>query len=370
MKILPILKKELVDALRDRRAVTAALAFAFVGPAVLVFIINAAAAAGRTDDYAPFGLCGDGQAPSLLARMHAAGLTATTDSDPAVCLDIPADYAARVDRGEPVRLAITADMTSAGTTVAAMQREIAAHGRSLAMQRLMTRGVAADVVRPIEVETRNTNAVSRQAVMLGNALILYIVFAPFIVVFAMAGDTSAGERERHSIETLLSHPARSMDIVIGKFIALAGVNIVGTAACVALTLVLIAGSRVAELGLRVDTSASVGVSVVALLVPLCALVSALQLALGFYAKTAREAQQTSMLVSLVPMMFGMALMMRQGAEVGMWPLAWELRALTGPLLGSTSVGAPFPAVAAIEIALAAAVLFAAASRLRSEKVLG
>ena len=100
------------------------------------------------------------------------------------------------------------------------------------------------------------------------------------------------------------------------------------------------------------------------------LITAIQLALGFYSKTAKEAQQTSMVVSIVPLMAGMMFTMRQGLDPGAWPLVWELQALAGPLLGSTTERAPFPLVAAIELAAAALILFASARRVRSESVLG
>jgi hypothetical protein len=87
-------------------------------------------------------------------------------------------------------------------------------------------------------------------------------------------------------------------------------------------------------------------------------------------KTAKEAQQTSMLVSMLPLMVGMMFTMRQSLNPGAWPLAWELKALAGPLLGSTSAVAPFPLVAGVELAAAALILVASARRVRSESVLG
>ena len=170
---------------------------------------------------------------------------------------------------------------------------------------------------------QSTNPVSRIASTMGNMLILYVVFAPFIIVYAMAGDASAGERERHSLEPLLTHPVRALDVVVGKFLALAAVNAAGTALCVAVSLVLVERSAMPELGLRIETSFATGVTVFLWLAPLCMLVAAAQLALGLFSKTAKEAQQTSMLVSIVPVMVGVAFTMRQDVEVGAWPLAWS-----------------------------------------------
>jgi len=162
----------------------------------------------------------------------------------------------------------------------------------------------------------------------------------------------------------------AVQIVAGKFLALAAVNLAGTALCVALSLVLVERSAMAELGLRVETSLGTGATVFLWLAPLCMLVAAAQLALGLFSKTAKEAQQTSMLVSFVPVVFGFVLLARPGLDVGAWPLAWELEALAGPLLGSTSSVAPFYQLAAVEIGACALLLLAGARRLRSERVLG
>jgi sodium transport system permease protein len=265
---------------------------------------------------------------------------------------------------------IRADLAAAGPTVAKLEREIGAYSRSLSAKRLMARGVAPAVAAPIVVDTQSTNRVSRMASALGSVFILYLVMAPFVLVFAMAADTSAGERERRSLEPLLTHPLRAAEIVVGKFVALASVNLASMALCIALSLGLLGRSPTAELGLRMDTGFAAGLTVFLWLAPLCMLVAAVQLALGFASKTFKEAQQTSMMVSFLPLVVGMLLLMRPGLTASLWPLAWEIKALAGPLLGSTSAVAPFPVVAAIELVLVVLALLAAALRLRSERVLG
>jgi len=106
------------------------------------------------------------------------------------------------------------------------------------------------------------------------------------------------------------------------------------------------------------------------LAPLCMLVAAAQLALGLSSKTAKEAQQTSMLVSFIQVVFGFVLLARPGLDVGAWPLAWEPKASAGQLLGSTSGVALFYQLAAVELGACVLILLAGARRLRSERVLG
>jgi sodium transport system permease protein len=368
MKTWAILKKELLDGLRDRRSLVAALAFALLGPALIVVSINVAAVAGRDSAIAPIRLCGAGTAPDLVAHLKANGLT--LDDAASICVDVPADFEAALAAGKTAHVRVLADLTTAGPTTARIERAIGAYSRAIAAKRLMARGVAPQLVSPIAMELQSTNNVSRVAALIGYVLVVYIAFAPFIVVYAMAGDATAGERERHSLQALLGHPVRTEAIVAGKFLALAAVSLAGTAACVAFSLALVGHSDVAELGLRVETGFAAGAQVFFLLAPLCLLVAALQLALGLFAKTVKEAQQTSMLLSFVPVVVGFLLVSRPSLSAGPWPLVWELRALTAPLLGSTSAVAPFPAVAGLELAAAALVLLAGARRLRSERVLG
>jgi sodium transport system permease protein len=367
MTLIPILRKELLDGLRDRRALFAALVSALLGPIFIALAINIAAAARETAP-APIRLCGAGQAPDLLAHLRDAKFTFSDDAG--ICLDIPADYAERLATGRTAYVHVIADLTSAGTTTNQLRREIQAFSSTLAMKRLLARGISPNVVKPIEVEMRSTNPVSRAATVIGNVLILYFVFAPFLVVAAMAGDTTAGERERHSLEPLLTHAVRAVDIVVGKFLALATVNIAGTATCIALSLALVGRSAVAELGLRVETGFAAGAAALLMLVPLCMLAAAVQLALGLFSKTAKEATQVTMFVSLLPVLLGVLLMGPREIDVGIWPIAWELKAVASPLLGSTTALAPFGLVAAVELAAVAVILLAAARRLQSERVLG
>ena len=105
------------------------------------------------------------------------------------------------------------------------------------------------------------------------------------------------------------------------------------------------------------------------LVPLCVMVAAGQLYLGFLSRSFKDAQQTMMLASIIPVLVGFALVMRPETDAGAWPIAWEIRALQEPLLGSNSKYAPFAIVALIELAIAAVLVVAGALRLRSERVL-
>jgi sodium transport system permease protein len=367
MRWFVVFMKEMVDALRDRKALTTALSFALLGPVALVLMVNMMAASSRPGSLDPVSLCGAGEAPALVETIGGAGLRIEEDAD--ICLSIPADFQQRLQSGRQVRVEIVADLATAGPTVDALESAVGRYSAVLGNQRLMSRGVAPVVARPVQIDIKNTNTASRGASALGGAIIIYLIYAPFIIVASMASDTTAGERERRSLEPLLSHPAGYLEIAIGKFLALAAVNIVGTAACITLSLLLLGRSATAELGLRLETGFDVGLAAMVLLTPLCITVAAAQLYLGFLSRSFKDAQQTLMLASIVPVMVGFVLVSRPSTDVGVWPIAWEIRSLADPLLNSNSAAAPFAVVAAIELVIAAAFVAVGALRLRSERVL-
>jgi hypothetical protein len=99
------------------------------------------------------------------------------------------------------------------------------------------------------------------------------------------------------------------------------------------------------------------------------LVAAIEVTVGFWSKSFKDAQNALMMLMLVPMGVGYASLSLSG-PAGPWPVLWETRALAGPLFGSTAPLAPFVVAASIELGLAAALLMLAAQRLKSPRVLG
>jgi sodium transport system permease protein len=367
VKIWWILQKEMIDGLRDRRAMLAALSFALLGPLLMVATVNGRAAMTRETPLVPFELCGAGSAPELVAHLQSIGLTVAEAAD--ICVDIPGDYAERQAAGKTVHIRVLADLADADPTVDKIRGAITAFSHRLGAKRLMARGVSPQVATPIVVDMHSTNSISRVAAALSSVFILYLVFAPFIIVAAMAADTTAGERERHSLGPLLTHSVGTAQVVLGKFLALTVVNTAGTVLCVTLSLLLLERSAIGAIGLRIATDAATGLTVCLQLAPLCALVAAAQLAIGLFSRTAKEAQQTLMIVSLLPIMASMALLHRPGIGTGVWPVAWELKALADPLLGSSTPMAPFYLVAVLELGIAGLLLLAGMRQLSSERAL-
>jgi sodium transport system permease protein len=368
MKALIVFRKELKESLRDMRTFLSSIAYALAGPLLLVVIVNALAISARGDALAPVALCGQGRAPALVAQLDASGIEFGDDAD--ICLSIPMDFEERLAEGRTARIGILADLSTAGPTVAKLERELSAYASTLGNQRLMARGVALSVAQPIRVDTQNTNEVGRSALFAQLILVILIVSAPFFVSFAMAADLTAGERERRSLEPLLAQPISPLELVLGKFLALSVVCVFGASVTIFGALALLERSALAELGLRLDTSIGAALLVTILLIPFCLLASAAQLTIGLWAKNFKEAQTYMMFLSFLPATLGMVLTGDRLAAASAWPLAWELGALAHPLVSAEApTGTPFVFIAVIEIALVMALLALSAWRLQSARIL-
>ena len=346
MKLLAIYRKEMIDTLRDHRSLVSSLMYVLLGPLAVVFTVNVLAAASRPSALQTVAVC-NGAAPALVEYLQTTGCRSPRMR--AVCLDVPPDYERRLAAGQTARIGIRADLSRAAATVAKLETEIGRYSRTLATQRVLARGLAPSVIGPITVDRRNLNPVSARAEVIARLLIIFFIMTPFFVSVAAAADSTAGERERRSLEPLLAFPVGAGQIVLGKWLAAATLGVLGTAICVFGGLALMQRSALPELGLRLETGFGAGLAALAMLVPLCLLVAAVQIAVGLLAKNFKDAQSYLMLLGFVPAVAGFVLSGERLAAASVWPLAWELNALGAPLLGAPAGATPFAWIAALEL---------------------
>jgi len=366
VNVFTVYCKELTETLRDRRSLFSALSYSLLGPLAVVFTVNVLAAATRPTALEPVAVC-SGSAPELVARLTAAGLTFAPAAD--ICLHFADDHAARVAEGATANVRVVADLTVSAATVDKLRSEIQRYSRTLAQQRALARGITTAMLLPVAVDVQSTNAISRQADVVARLLIVFFLVTPFFIGMAAAADTTAGERERRSLEALLSFPLERSSLVLGKWLAVATLSIAGTSFCVIAGLALMQRSALPELGLRLETGLATGLAVTALLLPLTLLVAAVQVAIGFLATSFKDAQSYLTLFAFAPAVAGFVLSGERLAAASGWPMGFELNALAGPLLGSTAALPPFAAIALVELAAVALVLWLATARVSNEKIL-
>ena len=245
---LVVFEKELKEGLRDRRSVLAALAATLAGP-LIVGVILTLVAGGRIT-YGPMDVpvSGAERAPGLMQSLRAERiviLSAPTALEAEVRagridvgLVIPGDYPAKVGVVRPATVYVVSDPTRGASRDAArrLRDALARYARQISNVRLIARGVNPEVVQPLKVEDLDVSTErARAAVALGALPVLLLVSA-FVLGISLAIDTTAGERERQSMEPLLLTGASAMKIGIGKWAAVALLNVGGlvlTLACAA-----------------------------------------------------------------------------------------------------------------------------------------
>ncbi len=361
--------KEWTTATRERRELLSAFAYALAGPLMIALLITGNASDARQNGPDKWTLCEGSAAPAgLSAWLETQNFTRADDA--AICLAVPDGYEAGLAGGTTVSLAIEADLNAAERPARRLKAALDSYARAIADDRLLARGVAPIATRPLAVELRNTSVVSVTAERLVGALVLFLICAPFFISQSTAIDTTAGERERRGLEPLLTQPVPRTALVLAKFAIAFVVGIVGTALTIALALVVIGKTPVAELGVRIALDMQTALVCAAMLIPLAAAVAALQVAIGLWARTFKEGQTYALLFAFAPVALGFGALFGGGGAIQPWPVMFEIAALKAPLLGAPWPDlAPWLVSAAISLGIAALALAASIWRLHDERLL-
>ena len=88
-----------------------------------------------------------------------------------------------------------------------------AYNRQWGQTRLLLRGIAPEVGNPLNVETVDLATPQQSGAIVLFLVAFYGLFAAVMGGMAVALDTTAGERERASLEPLLMTPATPLELV-------------------------------------------------------------------------------------------------------------------------------------------------------------
>ncbi len=313
-----VFKKELLDGLRDRRSLISALLYSLLGPLMMAFALQAVARSFGDDRPLEVAVAGAERAPQLIAHLRDEGVTfRNTPADLAAAirsrelglgLVIPADYAEKLGRSEPARVEVLFDSSSRGTAaqVARLERLLAGYGQQVAQLRLLARGIAPEVARPLDVQRRDFATAARRAAVAFEMLPIFLLMAAFVSAMNLAIDTTAGERERGSLEALLLHPVPPRALVVGKWLAASVVAVAGVTATLLVARQVLAAERLQDLEISLTLSGRQLAALELVLLPMALLAPALQMLVALFCRSFKEAQTYLSLLLLLPMVPGFA----------------------------------------------------------------
>lgn len=373
--------KELVDALRDRRTlVTVLLSAVAVGPLVLVLVSSLVAGIEKRAEARTVVAAGIEHAPTLanyFARQtytvraapadYEAQLRASRLGEPV--LVVPADFETALRAGEAPLLEVVSAASNqrAVTGVGPLARLLRGFNQEQATLRIALRGVAPALLEVVRVEERELADAAARSAQLATMVPFFVLMAMLYGALNAALDTTAGERERGSLEPLLTTPAPRWALVLGKWGAVAAVSmLIAVLSCLS----FLPGQwllRSEALAAMFRFGAREAAWFVALLLPLAGGVSALLMALAVRCKTFKEAQASVTVVVLAVSLLPLVTLFDQEGEAA-WHL-WMPALAQTTLMGRVLKGEPLPAAdlavpVVVGAALAAVSLAYVARRLR------
>jgi sodium transport system permease protein len=371
MNALVVFKKELIDALRDRRTLLVVLLSSVaVGPIVLIALSALVGGIEKRAEERTVVVQGIDNAPTLknfferqTYRITAAPadyerqLATQQLGDPV--LVVTKDFEAELARGEPPLVEIVSSSSNqrAGQSVNRLTRLLRGFTSEQSMLRLAWRGVAPATLEVIDVQERDLANPQSRAAQLTGMLPFFILMAVLYGALNAALDTTAGERERGSLEPLLMNPASRLSLVLGKWGAVAAVGML-------IALLSCLSFLPAQGFLRSETLAAMfqfggreAALFLALLAPLAAALAALMMAIAIRCKSFKEAQANNTVVILAVSLLPMMTLFNQGGEAPwhLWtPALGQVtlmnRVLKGQALAAADVLIPLAVCALIAAA--------------------
>jgi sodium transport system permease protein len=309
---LTVYFKELVDALRDRRTLAVVLLSSVaIGPLVLLLVSSLVAGIEKRAEARVIVVQGISGAPSLRNYLERQTYTVTAapadyeqqliDSklgDPVLL--VPPTFESDLARGQAPLLELVGSSANqrAQTGSGAILRLLRGYNQEQALLRLSTRGIAASQLEAVRVEERDLADPAARAAQFGTMVPYFVLMAVLYGALNAALDTTAGERERGSLEPLLMNPASRNALVLGKWGAVASVGmLIAVLSCLS----FLPGQwllRSEALAAMFRFGIGEAAAFIALLLPLAGALAALLMAIAIRCKTFKEAQANATVVML------------------------------------------------------------------------
>jgi len=313
--MIAVFIKELLDNFRDRRVIFNTLLLGpLLGPILFGVIISFVAKeeTERMESALELPVAGRENAPNLIGWLERQGVIveaapadpeqAVRDEAEEVIVRIPADYAAAWNEGRPAPVEIIADRSRryTGTTISRVNNYLNVYNQTIGNLRLMLRGVHPDITRPVDSQVVDLSTPTSRGAQLLAILPYFILMTLFAGAMHMAIDTTAGERERKSLEPLLINPLPRWQIMAGKLSATTFFSLVSLALSLVAFVYAMRMLPTAEMGIKLNLDLTVAGLMFVALAPAALLAAALLTILASFAKSFREAQSYLGLVILVP----------------------------------------------------------------------
>lgn len=319
--IRTIVMKELLEFVRDRRTLMLALVLGpLLTPAIMLGILTLAESRAKSQIEKPLEvpMVGVERAPNLVAWLAGQGIhrkqfegdldTAIRTQVEDVYLRIGDDFSKDWHAGSPALVEIVHDSTRQDSEIPVRRIEAALsqYGSQVGALRLLARGMNPSVGAPLAVAHKDLSTPEARRGMVMAFLPYLLILSAFIGGAYLIIDTTAGERERQSLEPLLATPAQRGAVVTGKIAAACAVG--ATSLLLTLIAFKIGAAFSPGIGRNMDVSMPAIGKMLLILLPMLFIGTSLLTFIAAGAKSVKEAQSYMSVLMLLPMIPTIALM--------------------------------------------------------------
>lgn len=370
---LIVFLKEVRENLRDRRTVlNTLLTGPLLAPVIFVLIINGVVSRelDKAEKPLPVPVVGAEHAPNLIAALKQQNIVikdapedperAVREMDADLVLRIPATYDESWRKGESAQVELIYDESQrdAQGSVGRLRGVLDAYGQRTGALRLLARGISPSVIRPLEIAERDQSTAQTRSGTLFAMLPYFFILGAFIGGMALAIDTTAGERERQSLEPLLVNPVPRSRILLGKLAATSAFALTSVLLSIIAFSVVGRFMPTEKLGMSLEIGTHFALLTMLAMLPLVVLIATLQTLAAAFAKSFREAQTYLSLLMFVPAVPTMMLSLFP-VKTQMWMYAVPLmgqqititRLMRGELVTAQQLGLCFACTAAAALVI-------------------
>lgn len=298
-----VASKELTDAFRDKRAIYTVLFSTLFGPILIAFMFRQIAGQEKAAQEIQIPVVGRENAPILMNWLQQqSGIEivngpadpeqAVTDRKVDVVIIVEKDFGEKFSESRPAPVKVVSDSTRSNirAKVRRVNGLLNRFSAEIGNLRLIARGVSPAVASTLKVEQVEVSSAKQRAAMLFNFIPMFLILAAFSTGMQIATDSTAGERERQSLEPLLLNPVPRWELVAGKWMAATAAAFLGLAGTLAFTAFVMSKLSLEDLGVRFRMDTPQLLMLLAAVGPMAFVAPAVQVYLSCFAKSFKEAQ--------------------------------------------------------------------------------
>lgn len=388
-RIWIVIRKETIDNLRDRRSVGNALFTVLLNPLLYIVLFGFLNRTFSEQIDRPLELYVSGaqHAPNLIQYLDQNNVdireapedaeTAVRRGDLDVVLVIPEDFGEKFAAGEPAQVQLLVDDSSQSGSVpiSRAQSLISQYSSQIGNLRLLARGISPAITAAVPVERVNLAPQQSEggASMILNLLPVVMMTAAFYGGFYLAVDTTAGERERKSLEPLLLNPVPRWEFLLGKFLAVFAFTLMAMFLATGFFLLLLSVPQIQNFtSIRLNIGWDVILTAIGLMIPVAFMAVALQMLVASYARSVKEATTYASLIAIagfMPSVFLSVLPIRPQPWTYLIPTVGQLYFITDVARGLPLDWTLVVLCSAITLAIGAVALIAAMRFYNKERIL-